>query len=119
MNEDELNKIKRDWKDHPAPSAKIVLRMVNHLEVAEAELFRMRRRSEEYYARAMQAEDALAEVSRFMDSELKGSPLDWIRLAQKHEKTLAAIEAILNDPPVPSRMLIPVIRNVIHPEEHP
>lgn len=33
------------------------------------------------------------------------------------EAKLAAIEVILHDPPVPSRMLIPVIRNVIHPDD--
>lgn len=28
------------------------------------------------------------------------------------------VEAVLNDPPVPSRMLIPVLRNALYPEEN-
>lgn len=31
-------------------------------------------------------------------------------------RMITRVEAILDDPPVPSRMLIPVIRDVIHPE---
>ncbi len=39
----------------------------------------------------------LSEVRRAMNSDLRGSPKDWIRLAQKHEKTLNRIADLCDD----------------------
>jgi hypothetical protein len=51
-----------------------------------------------YRMRTRHLEEADAEIGRLLDR-------------------IAAADAILRDPPVPSRMLIPVIREALHPGE--
>lgn len=60
-------------------------------------------------ARAERAEAELAEEAR--------NHLDDIRLLQKAEAAIARVEAVLADPPVPSRMLIAVIRAALRGDD--